>query len=83
VVGTSFLKAAKMRSKPKTREAEIKMCYTLKKRSDFPFPSRGCHSPNYPWPRERNIELFLAMESLVSHIPAGDGKIANLFLQCK
>jgi hypothetical protein len=27
-------------------------------------------------------ELFPARESLVSDIPAGDGKIVNLFLQC-
>ncbi len=28
------------------------------------------------------ITLFPARESLVSDIPAGDGKTANLFLQC-
>jgi hypothetical protein len=28
------------------------------------------------------IRLFPARESLVSDIPAGDGKIANLFLKC-
>jgi hypothetical protein len=28
------------------------------------------------------INLFPARESLVSDIPAGDGKIENLFLQC-
>ncbi len=28
------------------------------------------------------IKLFPARESLVSDIPAGDGKTANLFLQC-
>jgi hypothetical protein len=27
-------------------------------------------------------QLFPARESLVSDIPAGDGKIINLFLQC-
>jgi hypothetical protein len=27
-------------------------------------------------------ELFLSRESLVSDIPAGTGKMANLFLQC-
>jgi hypothetical protein len=30
----------------------------------------------------RESKLFHARESLVSDIPAGDGKIANLFLQC-
>jgi hypothetical protein len=28
------------------------------------------------------LKLFPARESLVGDIPAGDGKIANLFLQC-
>jgi hypothetical protein len=27
-------------------------------------------------------ELFLSRRSLVSDIPAGDGKLVNLFLQC-
>jgi hypothetical protein len=34
---------------------------------------------NSPWPGI--IKFFLASESLGSDIPAGDGKIANLFLQ--
>jgi hypothetical protein len=29
------------------------------------------------------IKIVPARESLVSDIPAGDGKTANLFLQCK
>jgi hypothetical protein len=37
----------------------------------------GCHKPNSPWPGK--IKLFPARESLVSDIPAGDGKICNLF----
>jgi hypothetical protein len=28
-------------------------------------------------------ELFLPRKSLVSYIPAGDGKLVNLFLRCK
>jgi hypothetical protein len=36
--------------------------------------------PGYPWPGI--IKLFPARESLVSDIPAGDGKMANPFLQC-
>jgi hypothetical protein len=28
------------------------------------------------------IKLFPSRESWVSYIPAGDGKMANLFLQC-
>jgi hypothetical protein len=46
------------------------------------FPSPAWWSlTNSPWPRI--IKLFPAMDSLVSDIPAGDGKIVNLFLQCR
>jgi hypothetical protein len=31
----------------------------------------------------KNIHILPARESLVSDIPAGDGKIVNLFLQCE
>jgi hypothetical protein len=42
------------------------------------FPSQpGYHLPNSLWPGI--IKLFPARESLVSDIPAGDEKIANLF----
>jgi hypothetical protein len=40
----------------------------------------GCHEPNSPW--LEIIKLFPPRESWVSDIPAGDGKIANLCLQC-
>jgi hypothetical protein len=53
------------------------MWYTVKKGLRFSRPQPGCHFPNSPWPGI--IKLFLARESLVSEIPAGDGKIANLF----
>ncbi len=52
--------------------------YTVKKVIDFPVP--GCHWPNSFW--AGIIKLFQARDSLVSDIPAGDGKINNLFLQC-
>ncbi len=51
--------------------------YTVKKVSDFPVYSWDVTYPNSPWPGV--IKLFLARESLVSDIPAGDVKIANLF----
>jgi hypothetical protein len=51
-----------------------------KKGYPFSRPQPGCHLPNSPWPGI--IKLFPARESLVSDIAAGDGKIANLFLQC-
>jgi hypothetical protein len=41
----------------------------------------GCHLRNIPWPGI--IYLFPARKSLVNDIPAGDGKIAIPFLQCK
>ncbi len=49
--------------------------YTVKKR--FSRPQPGCHFPNSPLPGI--IKLSSARESLVSDIPAGDGKIDNLF----
>jgi hypothetical protein len=54
--------------------------YTVKKGLRFSRPQPGCHLPNSSWPRI--IQFFPATESLVSDIPAGDGKTANLFLQC-
>ncbi len=45
----------------------------------FPSPA-GCHLPNCPWPGILN--LFPTRKSFVGDIPAGDGKTANLFLQC-
>ncbi len=40
-------------------------------------PQPGCHQPNSP--SQGITKLFPAGESLVSDIPAGDGKIPNLF----
>ncbi len=54
--------------------------HTVKKGYRFFRPQSGCHLPNFPWPGI--IKYFPARESLVSDIPAGDGKTANLFLQC-
>ncbi len=46
----------------------------------FSRPQQGYHQPNSRWPGI--IKFFPARESLRSDIPAGDGKIANPFLQC-
>jgi hypothetical protein len=54
--------------------------YTVKKDYRIFHPQPGCHLPNSPW--RGIIKIFLARESLVSDIPSGDGKMANLFLQC-
>ncbi len=54
-----------------------------KKVREFPVPSRDVTTKlslggnNYVM-----TELFLPRESLVSDIPAGDGKLMNLFLRC-
>jgi hypothetical protein len=43
----------------------------------YPCPQPECHEPNSPWPGI--IKLFPARESLVSDIPAGDGKNTKFF----
>jgi hypothetical protein len=53
--------------------------YTEQKGSRFSRLQTGCHLPHSTLPI---IKLFPARESLVSDIPAEDGKISNLFLQC-
>jgi hypothetical protein len=54
--------------------------YTKKKRfASFPSPA-GMLLLNSPW--AGITELFLPRGSLVSDIPAGDGKLVNLFLRC-
>ncbi len=44
--------------------------YTVKKLKRFSRPQPGCHWLNSPW-----AGIFPPRESLVSDIPAGDGKI--------
>jgi hypothetical protein len=55
---------------------------TVKRGKRFSRPQTGCYLPNTPWAGPGVIKLFPASESLVSDIPAGDGKTAILFLQC-
>ncbi len=43
----------------------------------FSRPQLECHKPNFPW--QGISKFFPARESLVSDIPAGDGKIDSLF----
>jgi hypothetical protein len=57
----------------------IQYLHCKKKVSGFPVPSRDVTNQT-PWPGI--IYLFHARESLVIDIPAGDGKIAYLILQC-
>ncbi len=55
----------------------VKLHYTVKKSYHFFRPQPGCHLPNSPW--LGIIKLFPTRESLVSDIPAGDGKNDILF----
>ncbi len=48
--------------------------YTVKNGLPFSRPQPGCHWLNSPW-----AGICPARESLVSDIPAGDGKIVKLF----
>jgi hypothetical protein len=60
--------------------SDIAVAYTVKNYYRFSRPQLGCHKPNS---RGTGIfKLFPARKSLVSDIPAGDGKNDNLFLQC-
>ncbi len=52
----------------------------MKKVTDFPVPSRDVTSQTLPG--GENFNHATARESLVTGIPAGDGKIGNLFSQC-
>ncbi len=49
--------------------------------SDFPVPCQTGMSLTKLFLTGNNL-IFLARESLVSDIPAWEGKMANLFLQC-
>jgi hypothetical protein len=58
--------------------------YTVKKKvREFPFPSRDV-TTNLSLGGNNDVitELFLPRGSLVSDIPAVDGKLVNLFLRC-
>ncbi len=48
-----------------------------KKKFNDSCPQPGCHLSNSFWPG-----IIIPRKSLIIDIPAGDGKIANLFLQC-
>jgi hypothetical protein len=54
-----------------------------KKVLEFPVPSRDVTTKlSLSGNNDVINELFLPRGSLVSDIPAGDGKLVNLFLQC-
>ncbi len=58
--------------------------HTVKKCSRVSRPQPGCHYQTLLSGNNDVItELFLPIGSLVSDIPAGDGKLVNLFLRCR
>jgi hypothetical protein len=61
------------------------MMYIVKKKDrEFPVPSRDVTTKLFLGGNNDVItELFLPTGSLVSDIPAGDGKLVNLFLRCR
>jgi hypothetical protein len=57
-----------------------KNLHRKKKIRKFPVPSRDVTTKlSLGWNNDVIAELFLPMGSLVSDIPAGDGKLVNLF----
>jgi hypothetical protein len=57
--------------------------YTVKKGSQGSLPSRDVTTKlSLGGNNDVITELFLPRGSLVSDIPAGDGKLVNLFLRC-
>ncbi len=57
--------------------------YTVKKVREFPVPRQDVTTKlSLGGNNDVIIELFLPRGSLVSDIPAGDGKLVNLFLRC-
>jgi hypothetical protein len=60
-----------------------KRVHRKKRFAEFPVPSRDVTTKLFLGGNNDVItELFLPRGSLVSDIPAGDGKLVNLFLQC-
>ncbi len=61
----------------------ILSAYTVKKVREFPVPNRDVTTKlSLGGNNDVITELFLPRGSLVSDIPAGDGKLVNLFLRC-
>jgi hypothetical protein len=58
--------------------------HTVKKGSRVSRPQPGCVTTKLSLDGNNDVitELFLPRGSLVSDIPAGDGKLVNLFLRC-
>ncbi len=60
------------------------LLHRKKKDREFPVPSRDVTTKlSLGGNNDVITELFLPRVSLVSDIPAGDGKLVNLFLRCR
>jgi hypothetical protein len=64
-------------------DVQFTALHRKKKVRDFPVPSRDVTTKlSLGGNNDVITELFLPRGSLVSDIPAGDGKLVNLFLRC-
>jgi hypothetical protein len=67
-----------------TRKRREDSIHRKKKVREFPVPSRDVTTKlSLGGNNDVITELFLPRGSLVSDIPAGDGKLVNLFLRCR
>ncbi len=67
----------------KNPRLRLNILHRKKKDSEFPVPSRDVTTKlSLGGNNDVITELFLPRGSLVSDIPAGDGKLVNLFLRC-
>jgi hypothetical protein len=65
------------------RNGTVRYVHLKKKVREFPVPSRDVATKlSLSGNNDVITELFLPRGSLVSDIPAGDGKLVNLFLRC-
>ncbi len=65
------------------RYGTVRYVHLKKKVREFPVPSRDVTTKlSLSGNNDVITELFLPRGSLVSDIPAGDGKLVNLFLRC-
>jgi hypothetical protein len=66
-----------------TFKIHYKYVHRKKKLSEFPVPSRDVTTKLFLGENnDVTYKLFLPRESLVSDIPAGVGKLDNLFIRC-
>jgi hypothetical protein len=72
-------------SKPWPLIIRVRVAHTQEKKvREFPVPSWDVTTKlSLGGKNDVITELFLPRGSLVSHIPAGDGKLVNLFLRCR